>query len=160
MKKIVWIFASLLLLLASGCVAPQPTSGGGGSSNNDGISLPSYQGSAPSGFLDQLTWAGGGGGAAGSCNTCETYVQGGQATLQGFEPNQNVTLMFYRQTDGDSCGNYTASFVGAYTVQVDSNGSQQLSVSGMTDDIFLYGTFDAITKEMLVGMPLGGKYPC
>jgi len=159
MKKFAWIIASLILVLISGCVSSQPT-GGGENNNDEDISIPAYNGSAPSGFLDQLTWAGGGGGAAGSCNTCETYVLGGQATLQGFEPNQNVTLMFYRQTDGDSCGNYTASFVGAYTVQVDSNGSQQLSVSGMTDDIFLYGTFDAYTKEMLVGMPLGGKYPC
>jgi len=42
----------------------------------------------------------------------------------------------------------------------DSNGNLQLNVSGMTDDIFLYKAFDVKTQEMLVGMPLGGKYPC
>ena len=172
MKKFLWAMFAFALFFVSGCsgspasdaegntFVPSNDEGNNGEGGGSEISIPSYSQSAPSGFLDQLAWAGGGGDKAGSCVSCQAYVLADQVILSGFNADQIVVLLFYRIADLDSCGNRTADFVASYAVRVNASGNMQLSITGMTEDIFLYGAFDDQTQEMLVGMPLGGKYPC
>lgn len=174
MKKL-WIIASLMLVVVTGCGGPQPSysnstenndndSGGMTNSNNSeiNIAIPSNNEAAPSGVLDQLAWAGGGGDALGSCPStgCSIYWQGNTLLLRGFQSRENLTLLFYRESGFDSCGNSTADYVTSNIVQVDANGYLQVTISGLDSNILLYQILDADSGELLIGMPLGGKIPC
>ena len=163
MKNIARILASLALFLLPAC-SSSPSSGSGSGSGGDavGISIPSTNESAPSGVLEQLTWAGAGGGPEGYCPLagCSQYWQGSSLFLRGFAANQELVLLFYRNTGGDACGNSTADYATGYVVQVDSEGYLEVKISGMDSDVFLYQIRDAETWDLMRGAPLGGQYPC
>lgn len=171
MKKNVWLSLIFMLFFVSACGTSQTSNSGNStdSSNNSGSSnignptlrIPTINDTPPSGLLEQLTWAGAGGGPRGICDgACGGYVDGNQMILRGFEPNQNITGLLYRYTGGDSCGNVTAEFVTSFAVQVPSSGSVTVELSGNYIDLFVFEIFDRDTGVLLFGSPIGGVYPC
>lgn len=158
MKKLISLLLGTILFLITGCGTQSSgsSSGGGGAT----LRIPASNHSAPSGILDQLSWAGAGGGPRGSCESCGGYINGNQMILQGFEPNQNLAGMLYRFTGGDACGNTTAEFITSFGAQVNANGYLEVELLGTYRNVFVYELYDRGTGELLVGWPIGGAYPC
>lgn len=134
---------------------PQVSSSPQSSNNNQNpistsnIRIPSTNGTAPNGILDQLAWAGRGGldGPEQPCGDCSIVINGSSILLNGFEPYQVLELIIYRESGGSQCLLETAEYVTSATVQVDQNGSANLKLIGDINNIFVGSTIDLNTNE-------------
>ncbi|MFN8414407.1 MAG: SH3 domain-containing protein [Anaerolineales bacterium] len=162
---------TLAWLSACGVPAPNPDTSGGmvapvepvnpivtyppipTSNNSNEIFIPSGKQTAPDGVLEQLSWfVGGGGLTERDCNQCDVYTHDNVITAYGFDPSQNLTLIFYRRVGGsNSCGFGVGEFVTIAQIQVDANGSITLPLSGATDDnLYVNTVIDADTGHVIV----------
>lgn len=191
MKKLNWILASLALVLVVGCGTSQPS--GGGNANSDGrgdttdnatsdfeedsgsveISIPLINDPPPRGVFEQLSWAGAGGGEE-DPNSCLVgrcwldWQDGDVLILREFDPDQRLVLLFYRTAGENVCGFLGADYATGYYVDVDSSGSREVHISGLTDEgflwdpgvVFLYQVLDGETWEPLWAINLGKQFPC
>jgi len=117
------------------------------------IAIPSSKQSAPSGFLDQLTWMGTGGGGGGGekqvCGACKAIIDESSLLLKQFKSQQKLMVVIYRETGGNACGYETAKYVTTLKIQVDTNGYFSGLLSGKTNDLFITDVYDLDTQKSL-----------
>jgi hypothetical protein len=136
------------------------SSGNGGSQGNQAepvnIRIPSSNGTAPDGILQQLAWGpiGGGEGDKLLCGDCDIDTKESSIILIDFSPHQKVKVGIYRNTGVDECGSSNADFVTSVTVQVDGNGNLVAPINGATEDIFAGYAIDFNTNKLIWKAPL------
>lgn len=172
MKKIVCLLFGITIVLLTACGAP-PAAGNDGSggyaepadpsidlaANSSEIFMPNGKGNAPDGILDQLAWIGGGGsGILNPCGNCLADVNGNNLYLTGFDPYQNLLLIFYRRIgELNACGLGISEFVKTAQVQVDGNGTLNLLLNGSVDRVFVETVIDADTEKVEMAGSITGS---
>lgn len=132
----------------SGNSQPRPNS-----ADVDVINIPSKKQNAPNGILDQLAWGGTGGedGPTQPCGNCYIDIRGSNLVAENFEAYQNLRILVYRDTGGNSCWS-TADYVTTIYIQVDALGSLRKHLSGSVDDLMVVLVYDEDTNEAVWGM--------
>jgi uncharacterized protein YgiM (DUF1202 family) len=112
--------------------------------------IPSQNDPAPSGILEQLSWAGmGGGDEQQECGNCNITIKNNRITLSNFQASQRLVLLIYRSKGATKCADGTAEYVTTLSIQVDKKGGFSAGLSGPANDLYVVSVLDAKTGKKI-----------
>lgn len=123
----------------------QSNNSSGNNNQNDGLNIPSINDPAPRNILEQLSWSGQGGEA----DDRPVYINGSYLILKNFNPQQDVEIFFYRQTQKFCGPNGLSEYVTSAVIQLDDSGNGKLELNGNIKNVYVPLVVDHNSGEII-----------
>lgn len=168
MKECKWLIYVLIATFLFGCGSnppgPQKPEGPKGGNEPVRIHIPDRKEAAPPGILEQLSWAGLGGGddepeIKQKCGGCRVKLEGNRISFSSFQPSQELRVVIYRVTGREDCVYGTAEFVIMLPFRVDDRGNLSAELSGPTENLTVAFVLDAGTNDQIWIHPAASPEP-